>query len=54
VAAFACDATPAFAEGDAAAPLPDGLGLSLEVPLGLPAMFSCEIFTPVLFLQWLS
>ena len=53
-AAFTCDAAPGVEEGDAAAPLPDAFGLVLlDVPLGLPDMFSWEMAMPVLFLQWL-
>jgi hypothetical protein len=40
-AAFACDAPAGFAVVEAAAPLPDALGLLplVDVPLGLPEMF---------------
>lgn len=56
-ATFTLAAAPGVAAG--AAPLPDALGLwplwsSLEVPLGKPEMFCCEISMPVLFLQWLA
>jgi hypothetical protein len=48
-----CDAAPGV--GDEAAALPDAVGLlpSLDVPLGLPEIFCCEISMLVAFLQWL-
>jgi hypothetical protein len=51
--AFACDALAGFAVVEAAAPLPDGLGLPplVDVPLGLPEMFCWEIAIPVLLRQ---
>jgi hypothetical protein len=54
-AAFACDAPAGFAVVEAAAPLPDALGLLplVDVPLGLPEMFCCEMAMPVLLWQWL-
>jgi hypothetical protein len=53
-AAFACDAPPGFGVAEAAAPLPDALGLlPLDVPFGLPDMFCWDIAIPVLFRQWL-
>jgi hypothetical protein len=54
-AAFACDAPAGFAVVEAAAPLPDVLGLPplVDVPLGLPEMFCWEIAIPVLLRQWL-
>lgn len=53
---FACDAAFGLDVGEEAAPDPLALplGVVLEVPLGLPDMFSCVTRTPVLFLQWLS
>jgi hypothetical protein len=52
-AALMCDAAPGV--GDEAAALPDAVGLlpSLDVPLGLPEIFCCEISMLVAFLQWL-
>jgi len=49
-AAFTCDAAPGVEDGDAAAPDPLGL-VPLDVPLGLPDMFSWETAMFVLFAQ---